>query len=1074
MNRFSFTSSKLTWFLAFFLAFTNIQAQKKSKNDSPKWAEQSISAFTFRGLGPATTSGRIADIAVNPDNTAEMYIALASSGVWKTSNNGTTWEPIFDHEGSYSTGCVTMDPSNHNIIWIGSGENNNQRSVAYGDGVYVSRDAGKTWTNTGLVSSEHIGMITVDPTNSNHVYVAAYGPLWSSSGDRGLYETMDGGVNWSKIYDVSEHTGFNEIHMDPRDPSILYATAHQRRRHVFTYLSGGPESAIYKSTDAGANWTVLKGGLPTGDVGRIGMDISPANPDVLYATIEGHGLYRSSDRGESWSKRSSHETSGNYYVELVAHPEDVNTLYSMDTYAHISRDGGKSFNNIPKKFKHVDNHCLWIDPSNTSHMIIGTDGGLYETWDEMKSWNWRANLPTIQFYRVAVDNDWPFYNVYGGTQDNNSLGGPSQTINRRGITNDDWFVTNGGDGFESATDPDDPNTVYAQAQYGWLVRFNKETGEKTPIQPQPRYKDSPYRWNWDAPLVASKHQKKTLYFAANKVFKSTDRGGSWEVISDDLSRQLDRNRLPIMDRYWGPEAIALHKSTSIYGNIVTLKEHPTNPGELWAGTDDGLVWKTKDDGQNWSSLKNFNALPKTQVGSLALPLVYVQDILLSKHDSKTIYTVFNNHKNGDFKPYIFKSTDGGRNWSSIVSNLPEKGSVYSIAEDHINGNLLFVGTEFGLWYTLDGGDTWAELNEGLPTIAVRDIAIQERENDLVLATFGRGFYVLDNYSPLREMNYILEQDAAFFTTKPGMLFNRANVGGIDYKGGQHYRSKNPPRGVTFELFIKDKGDKVKDRRPEASNDLPHYPNTEQLQAEDWEESGYLLFEVSTLEGEKVARFTRKDMSGIERFTWNGKYSSTAEISSRNEPNTNPSTTTFVLPGTYVISVYRSTNGVLSELIKGHSFEVNHLYNYENIDMEFNLDVDRAYAKSNAVMSKFNELGNELTELRAGLRNTPGTSIVDLTSARAIEVTLNQLGLLLNGNPSLTKREVESAPSLGDVIGLLTWGAWNHRGAPTGTMNNLLEDARLMISDAQTQLDKIIESVDALEEKAKAQGVPYWD
>jgi hypothetical protein len=293
-------------------------------------------------LGPATTSGRIADIAVNPDNTAEMYIALASSGVWKTSNNGTTWEPIFDHEGSYSTGCVTMDPSNHNIIWIGSGENNNQRSVAYGDGVYVSRDAGKTWTNTGLVSSEHIGMITVDPTNSNHVYVAAYGPLWSSSGDRGLYETMDGGVNWSKIYDVSEHTGFNEIHMDPRDPSILYATAHQRRRHVFTYLSGGPESAIYKSTDAGANWTVLKGGLPTGDVGRIGMDISPANPDVLYATIEGHGLYRSSDRGESWSKRSSHETSGNYYVELVAHPEDVNTLYSMDTYAHISRDGGKA------------------------------------------------------------------------------------------------------------------------------------------------------------------------------------------------------------------------------------------------------------------------------------------------------------------------------------------------------------------------------------------------------------------------------------------------------------------------------------------------------------------------------------------------------------------------------------------------------------------------------------------------------------------------------------------------------------------------------------------------------------
>jgi photosystem II stability/assembly factor-like uncharacterized protein len=1062
-----------TLLLALTFAVTGF-SQRKSKDGAPAWTTANTSAFKFRDIGPATTSGRIADLAVNPKNKAEMYLALASGGVWKTSNNGTTWQPIFDHETSYSTGCIEIDPNNTNTIWVGTGENNNQRSVAYGDGVYVSRDGGKSWTNTGLETSEHIGMIAIDPRNSDHVYVAAYGPLWSKGGERGIYETTDGGKNWTRILEVSEHTGFNEIHMDPRNPDVMYATAHQRRRHVYTHLSGGPESAMYKSTDGGKTWNKVGGGFPSGDLGRIGMDISPANPDVLFATVEGHGMYKSTDRGESWSKQSGHETSGNYYVELIAHPTRVNTVYSMDTYAHVSADGGKSFNRIPKKDKHVDNHCLWIDPANTSHMIIGTDGGLYETWDEMASWNWRANLPTIQFYRVAVDNDWPFYNVYGGTQDNNSLGGPSQTINRRGIINSDWIVTNGGDGFESATDPEDPNIVYAQAQYGWLVRFNKQTGEKTPIQPQPRYKEAAYRWNWDAPLIASKHQKKTLYFAANKVFKSNDRGGSWEVISEDLSRQLDRNTLPIMDRYWGPEAIALHKSTSIYGNIVTLREHPNNSGELWAGTDDGLIWRTTDDGENWSSIKNFTELPKTKVGSLSLPLVYVQDLVLSAHKKDLVYAVFNNHKNGDFKPYIYKSANGGKSWESIATDLPERGTVYSLVEDPINPDLLFAGTEFGMFFTLDGGEHWAQLKGGLPTIAVKDIAIQERENDLVIATFGRGFYVLDNYSPLRELEYVLEQDAAFFSTKPGLLFQRANVGGIDYKGSQHYRSKNPPMGVTFQMHIAEGAARVKDARPEANKDLPHYPTMDQLRAEDWEESPYLLFIVKDKDGAEVARFTRGDFKGIQRFTWNAKYSSKASINANGEPKTNPGTTTFVKPGTYSISVMRSTNGQLEELVANHAFEVNHLYNYEEIDYEFNAEVDVIYAEANRIDSEYKELKDELAELRAGFRNTVGASVEDLASARSIDLELKELSLLLNGDPSRTKREMETVPSLGDVVGILAWGAWNHRGAPTGSMRNMMEDAKAMMKDAKEALVKIEEAIDELEEKAAAQGVPFWD
>ena len=955
--------------LVSFLFTLSTSAQRK--DDAPAWSNMDVSALKFREVGPATTSGRIADLAVNPQNPAEYYLAIASGGIFKTVNNGTTFEPVFEKESVFSVGCLALDPSNPHVVWAGTGENNNQRSVAYGNGIYVSKDGGKSWNHMGLEHSEHIGMIAIDPRDGNHVYVAAYGPLWSAGGDRGVYESTDGGAHWERILHVSEHTGFNEIHMDPRDPNVLYATAHQRRRHVFTYLSGGPESALYKSEDGGKNWVKLTSGLPGGDLGRIGMDISPANPDVLYATIEGHGMYSSSDRGASWTKVGGHETSGNYYVELIAHPTDVETVYSMDTYAAVSTDGGKTFNRIPKAFKHVDNHCLWIDPANTQHMLIGTDGGLYETWDNMNSWNWKANLPTIQFYRVAVDNAWPFYNIYGGTQDNNSLGGPSQTINRRGIINEDWFVTNGGDGFESAIDQEDEHIVYAQAQYGWLVRFDKATGEKTPIQPQPGLDEAPFRWNWDAPLLTSKHQNKTLYFAANKVFKSTDRGDSWTAISDDLSRQLDRNSLPIMDRYWGPEAIALHQSTSIYGNIVSLRESPMNSGHLWAGTDDGLVWKTTDDGAHWTAVKNFTNLPKTKVGSLNLSLVYVQDLLPSQHDSNRVYAAFNNHKNGDFTPYLYRSDDGGLTWADLASTLPRKGSVYCIAEDHIDEDLLFVGTEFGVYFTLDGGENWAPLNSGLPTIAVRDIAVQKRENDLVLATFGRGFYVLDNYSPLRELARLGAVEGAFFATRPGLLFQQASIGGTDYKGAQYYKAKNPDVGITFTYYLEASARKAKDDRPKADETVPHYPSLEQLRAEDWEEKPYLLFEISDSTGNAIARFTRGDSKGITRFTWDGKFSSKSAISKKGEPLTKPGSSYFVPPGTYTIKGWRSTNGSLSEVLPEHQFAVHHLYSNAGTNNEFNDQVDRLNAGLAATEAQFSELKEELGNALAGLRNTPG-------------------------------------------------------------------------------------------------------
>jgi photosystem II stability/assembly factor-like uncharacterized protein len=445
-----------------------LSAQSKGKatttKEEPKkeliFTETTYSALKFRSVGPALVSGRISDIAVNPKNAYQWYIAVASGGVWKTDNAGTTFYPIFDGQSSFSIGCVTLDPTNENVVWVGSGENNNQRSVAYGDGVYKSEDGGKSWNNVGLKNSEHIGMIAIHPTNGNVVFVAAYGPLWSKGGERGIYKTVDGGKTWKQVLFVSENTGFNEVHIDPKNPNTLYATAHQRRRHEWTYLSGGPESAIYKSTDGGETWNKLTNGLPSGDKGRIGMAVSPVNSDYLYAIVEGskedRGFYKSTNRGASWEKQSGHNTSGNYYSEIVADPINVDKVYSLDTYTQVTLDGGKTFKYVGEKNKHVDNHALWIDPNNTQHMLMGCDGGLYETWDNCAHWNFKPNLPITQFYRVTVDNATPFYNIYGGTQDNNTLGGPSRTISASGIVNSDWFITVGGDGFTAKVDPKDP------------------------------------------------------------------------------------------------------------------------------------------------------------------------------------------------------------------------------------------------------------------------------------------------------------------------------------------------------------------------------------------------------------------------------------------------------------------------------------------------------------------------------------------------------------------------------------------------------------------------------------------
>lgn len=1062
-------------------------AQKKDKDVEEKKElinSGLVSGLSWRNIGPAVTAGRIGDLAVNPNKPSEYYLAVASGGVWKTTNNGTTFNPIFDNEGSYSIGCITIDPTITSTVWVGTGENNNQRSVAYGDGVYKSLDGGNTWKNMGLKNSEHISKIIVDPRNSEIVYVAAYGPLWSAGGERGVYKTINGGETWERIHFVSENTGAADLIMDPSNPDILYVAAHQRRRHVFTYIGGGEESAVFKSTDAGKTWRELKSGLPNGKMGRVGLAVSPADPSYVYAIVEsedGGGFYRSTNRGESWSKRSGFNTSGNYYQEIYCDPYDKDKVFSMDTWLHHTEDGGLSFKMTGEESKHVDNHCIWIDPNNTEHWLVGCDGGLYETFDHAITWNYKQNLPITQFYKVALDNDVPFYNVYGGTQDNNSLGGPSRTINNAGIQNSDWFITNGGDGFESQVDPIDPNIVYAQAQYGWLVRYDRQSGEKIGIQPMPGKGEKAYRWNWDAPLVISNHDHKTLYFAANKVFKSTDMGSTWVTISPDLTRQLDRNQMKVMGKIQSPDVVMKNQSTTIYGNIVAMDESPINKDLLFIGTDDGLIQITNDGGKSWNKKENFSGVPSQ---------TYVNMIVASQHDASTVYAAFNNHKQGDFKPYLMKSRDQGATWTSIAGNLPERGSVYAIAEDHLNSNLLFAGTEFGCFFTVDGGVNWIQLKSGLPTIGIRDIAIQKRENDLVLASFGRGFYVLDDYAPLRELNKAnLDKAAHIFTIKTALEYVESSplgLSGTGSQGASHYAAPNPTFGATFTYYIKDVPTSLKAARQKAEKEAKDkgiditYPTHDQFRAEDNYEDAYLIFIIKDAAGNEVNRFKNVASSGVNRVTWDLRYPTTNPIRLKEASvgrYSNPDVGPLVLPGKYSVELYLSDNGVLSKLHEPAAFEVKALENSSlarqtSENLAFKKELSELRRRVNGTGYQMNEVSGRLNFIESSIQQYPGADLNWMTEVKALQLIMHDIQIELWGDYHKARRDVETLSGTADRIETIVYQCWYSTSNVTNTQKEQFEIAKVEYAQIRMKLDELQKRLTDLEAKLDLNNIPY--
>jgi photosystem II stability/assembly factor-like uncharacterized protein len=676
--------------------------------------EGTLAGLSWRSIGPALMSGRIADIAVHPEDESVWYVGVGSGGVWKTTNAGTTWTSLFDGQASYSVGALALDPSAPSTLWVGTGEAVDGRHVGFGDGIYRSRDGGKHWENLGLAASEHIARIIVHPHNSDVVFVAAKGPLWSSGGDRGLFKTTDGGKHWRNVLSAGPWTGVNDVVMHPDKPDVLIATTHQRARTVAALLNGGPETAIYKSTDGGETWRELSAGLPQEDMGRIGLAVSPQNPDVFYATIElAHrkgGFYRSADGGETWEKRNDYISGGtgpHYYQELVADPHHFDTVYQMDVRMHVTRDGGRTFTVVPHQHKHSDNHALVFSRTDPDWMLAGCDGGLYESFDRASTWKYVANLPVTQFYKVAVDYDEPFYNVYGGTQDNATQGGPSRTDSVNGIRNADWFITVFGDGHQPAVDPTNPDIIYSEWQQGNLVRHDRRSGEITYIKPQAGEGEATERFNWDAPILISPHKAARLYYASSRVWRSEDHGDSWTAISPDLSRQIDRFQEPMMGRVWSSDAVWDTFAMSAYSTITSLAESPLVEGLLYAGTDDGLIQVSEDGGASWRRVERLPGIAD---------MFFVNDIKADLHEADTVYVAVDQHKTGDFSPYLYRSTRPRTDLGVIAANLPDRHLVWRLVQDHVKPELLFAGTEFGVFFTVDGGGSWTKLTGGAPNI----------------------------------------------------------------------------------------------------------------------------------------------------------------------------------------------------------------------------------------------------------------------------------------------------------------------------------------------------------------------
>ena len=1077
-------------FFSTFILITHISASALAEPAEPGLNESSLQGLAWRGIGPALMAGRVADIAVHPENRSIWYVGVGSGGVWKTINRGITWTPVFDDQGAYSIGAITIDPNQPETLWVGTGENVGGRHVAYGDGVYKSLDGGATWKNMGLSRSEHIGNILVDPRDSDVIYVAAQGPLWSPGGERGVYKSTDGGESWDLILEgANAYTGANEVHFDPRNPDVLYAAMHQRFRNVAALLNGGPGSGIYKSTDAGQTWRELTSGIPADHKGKIGLAVSPVNPEVVYATIElaqrSGGLWRSLDAGENWEKRSDEFYSGtgpHYYQEIFASPHDVDTVYQVAPTLHRTVDGGKTMKPVRNAHVHGDYHAVVFDPNDPQYLLIGSDGGVYETFDGLENWRFFANMPITQFYKVAVDYDEPFYNIYGGTQDNNTQGGPSRTDNVNGIRNSDWFITLFGDGHQPAVDPTNPDIVYSEWQEGNLVRFDRKTGEIIYIQPQPEAGEPTERFNWDAPILISPHDPARLYFASHRVWRSDNRGDSWQPISGDLTRDRDRMSMPMMDRVWSYDSAWDLWAMSRYSTITSLSESPIEEGLLYVGTDDGLVQVSEDGGESWKVIDELPGVPDN---------FFVNDIKADLHDSDTVYVVVDDHKSGDFAPYVLKSTNRGRSWKSISDGLPERHLVWRLVQDHVNPNLLFVGTEFGVFFSIDGGDGWTKLSGGLPNISFRDLVIQQRENDLVGATFGRSFYVLDDYSPLRQLTAEdLESDIMLFPVRDALWYiqrmplGEMQAGSKSSQGDAFYLAPNPPFGAVITYYLPESLKTAKERRLEREKEIEQeggdtpYPGWDALREEAREETPAVVLTVRDETGKVVRRLEGPTGAGMHRVAWDLRYPRSGPWTAQAGDEWLSFPGPLAAPGAYTVSLATRVDGQLNDTglevpIQVNVMRQNSLASASPEEIvAFGLRYDELSRQAEGAVAAVNDAVAELQATRATLmRSDAGNDLRQ--QASDLERSLLDVKLRISGDERMGMAQAQGPVPVSQRLSAVQMGTALSTYGPSPAHLRSLEIAEQEFAPLRQEITRIFEQeLPALRRALDEAGVPW--
>ena len=1055
------------------LLFLTFGFSQKKKNSTDDLKSSDLSGLKFRSVGPAFMSGRIADIAINPENENEWYVAVGSGGVWKTVNSGTTWSPITDNETFYSTGCITIDPHNTSKIWLGTGENVGGRHVGIGHGVYVSDNGGKNWKSMGLKASEHISKIIVSPKDSEVVFVASQGPLWSSGGERGLYKTNDGGKTWNNVLSVNEWTGVTDVVINEQNPNILYAATWQRHRNVASYMGGGPGTSIYKSTDYGNTWIEIKNGLPNSNLGKIGLAISPFDSTIVYAAVEtdrrNGAVYKTTNSGGSWKKMSdtvSGATGPHYYQELVASPHVFDKIYLMDTKVQVSENGGKDFYVMNEIDKHVDNHSLTFKMSDPNYLLIGTDGGVYESFDDTNSWKFVANLPLTQFYKLAVDDAYPFYNIFGGTQDNNTQGGPSRTFKTSGITNSDWFVLLGGDGHQPATEPGNPNIVYAQSQQGNIHRIDRTNGEATFIKPQNDLNEPYERFNWDAPILVSPHDPETIFFGSQRVWVSNNRGDEWKSISGDLTLDQERFELPIMgkvqswDNPWDVYAM------STYNTITSLSQSPVDEKIIYAGTDDGIIQYTRDFGQNWSKV-SVEELPGVPKGS------FVNDIKADLFDPNTVYVLLDNHKFGDYKPYVYKSNDGGKNWKNISEGVPDGFLCWRLVQDHVDKNLMFLGTEYGIYVSVNGGNKWVKFSSGLPTISIRDLAIQKRENDLIAATFGRGFYVLDDYSSLRFISVNSLKDNLVFTPRKALQYNPVRPGSSS-QGSNTYYAKNPDYGATFTFYMSDEISTKKQNRLKFEKDLEKtnsnipFPGWKELDEELNEKSPLTIIEIYDSENFFVERLTFPYKKGFNRVSWDLSKKIRTHVSSGSSRFYSPSIR--VSPGKYSFNVYTLYDGQVNK-IGSKFFDVERIRsglldnpNKDKIE-EYVIEIENTYNDFSVINSKFNKIKETNKSILTLISRTKDyQSFVDLYNS--IQNNIIKIDVFISGNKSKKDVREKDIETISDRLGVAVSG-FNSSYGPTKMHIMSLSKAKSLILEYNDMVQDLSKDIDKLKNQLES-------